>query len=91
MFYFYFIGKKGRRKQIVVSRYGVLSLDSSFIHDKILAAVGALARFRFIVVVMGFDGASENRTAVKLLCDLSVKDLLSENIKKLPGAGDILD
>ena len=90
-FIFTSLEKKGRRTQIVVLRYGVLSLDSSFIHDKILAAASALARFRFIVVVMGFDGASENRTAVKLLCDLSVKDLLSEKIKKFPGTGDILD
>ena len=83
--------KKNRRVQIVASRYGHLSLDSSFIHDKFLCAISGCTQFGFIVVALGFDDASENRTAVKLLADLSVNDILSEKIRKLPSAGDILE
>ena len=71
--------KKCKRTQIGLSRYGVLSLDSSFIHEKKFVAFSALARFGFAVVVLGYDGASEIRNTVKLLCDMSVTYFLSEN------------
>jgi len=89
VFIFTSLQKKERRSQIMVSRYGVLSLDSSFIHVKILVTVSACARFGFITVVLGFDGVSENRTAVKLLAGFSAADILEQNICTLPGACDI--
>ena len=83
--------KRGKRIQIVISRYGVLSLDATFIYDKILSAIVACARFGFIANTLGCDRAAENRSALKTLGTLTVEDILSEKIRNLPGSGNILN
>ena len=65
---------------MVVSRFGVLSLDATYIMDKIMKSISALALFGFLVDTVGGDGAAENRSALKQLSTISVKDVLVDTI-----------
>ena len=77
---------------MVVSRYGILTLDALYIMDKILAAVVALSKFGWIVDNVGGDGASENRSALKQLGTISARELLKDVIVDLYEENDeILD
>ena len=54
-----------KRHQMVVSRYGVLTLDVSYIIDTIMSTIIALSKYGWIVDSVGGDGESENRSALK--------------------------
>ena len=54
----------------------VKSLDSIYLLDKVMAIIGALAKFGFIVDTITGDGASENRSVFKSLCTTSFKDFI---------------
>ena len=72
--------------------YGILSLDASYIMDKIVSACVALSKFGWIVDNVGGDGASENRSALKQLGTITARDLLKDVIVDLYGGQDgILD
>ena len=83
---------KNDKEQIsgVVSRYGVASLDSTFIADKIFAGFSALAQYGYIVDTIACDGASENRSALKTLATIKAKDFLASKISNIDGGDNIM-
>ena len=64
----------------MVSRFGVLSLDASYIMDKMMKSIFALSNFGFIVDTVRGDGAAENRSALKQLATILVRDVLLDTI-----------
>ena len=69
-----------KKQQIVVSRFGVLTLDASYIMDKLMKSICALSNFGFIVDAVGGDGAAENRSALKQLATISARDVLTDTV-----------
>ena len=83
--------KNMKRHQMVVSRYGVLSLDASYIIDKVNSAIVALSKFGWIVDNVGGDGASENRSALKQMGTITAREILSDVITELYGDVEVLE
>ena len=68
---------------VIAARYACLTLNSTFILEKLLKVTSALARFGFIVIILNCDGATENRSANKQLATLSIADVLIDPIQEL--------
>ena len=62
----------------VVSRYCLDSLNARWVRANVMQITAALAVFGFVVNHNGFDGASENRSAVKMNLTLTPRDLISD-------------
>ena len=71
--------KKGKKTQIVVSRYGVAaSLDSAFIADYILTSISALLQYGYIMDTIACNEASKNRSTLKSLAIIRSIDFLEK-------------
>lgn len=67
---------EGQMVKVTVARYALHSLDHRFLSKVIPEIVDAMYHCGLVVVQHGYDGASENRTAVQGFANLTVQDLI---------------
>jgi hypothetical protein len=70
------------KQQIVVARYGVRSASSEFIARRLLELPVALYEYGFIVRHIGCDGATEIRSALHLIGNVSAQEVLGDVFKE---------
>ena len=81
----------GKKQQIFVARYNVKKTQFDFLARRIKEILVALYNHGFICSWIGNDGATECRSATKILCTYSARDILSETFTQEELAGLPLD
>ena len=62
--------------QFVCARFGLTTIDSTFLKATIRKIILYLSFYGFIVIMIGGDGASENRSCFKSLANKTARDIL---------------
>eukprot|EP00527_Entomoneis_sp_CCMP2396_P007726 CAMPEP_0198141610 /NCGR_PEP_ID=MMETSP1443-20131203/4595_1 /TAXON_ID=186043 /ORGANISM="Entomoneis sp., Strain CCMP2396" /LENGTH=646 /DNA_ID=CAMNT_0043804413 /DNA_START=853 /DNA_END=2793 /DNA_ORIENTATION=- len=71
------LDKESMTSSRTVARYALSSVDSEFLTPRIHDVLNALWAFGFIGVLLGSDGATENRSTLNQLLTHSVEDLIT--------------
>jgi hypothetical protein len=81
-FFFTLWNGKGAPMKFCGAQNALLTMDAIFIQNKVLKVTAALSCYGFIVNTLATDGASENRSANKMMATITAKyifgDMLSE-------------
>jgi hypothetical protein len=74
-FFFTLWNGKGAPMKFCGARYALLTMDAAFIQNTVLKVTAALSCYGFIVDTLATDGASENRSANKMMATITAKDM----------------